>query len=71
MAVTRTLGPLHFEDLEPHRFEDGPLQGIRGLADGYSYSGLVAQLAREQTRLNVRNGAVLRSPLVDLPVRKI
>lgn len=22
MAVTRTLGPLHFEDLEPHRFED-------------------------------------------------
>jgi hypothetical protein len=22
MAVTKTLGPLHFEDLEPHRFED-------------------------------------------------
>jgi len=22
MTVTRTLGPLHFEDLEPHRFED-------------------------------------------------
>ena len=22
MAVTRTLGPLHFEDLDPHRFED-------------------------------------------------
>lgn len=22
MAVTQTLGPLHFEDLEPHRFED-------------------------------------------------
>ena len=20
--TTRTLGPLHFEDLEPHRFED-------------------------------------------------
>lgn len=22
MALTKTLGPLHFEDLEPHRFED-------------------------------------------------
>jgi hypothetical protein len=22
MSVTKTLGPLHFEDLEPHRFED-------------------------------------------------
>jgi hypothetical protein len=22
MAVTKTLGPLHFEDLERHRFED-------------------------------------------------
>ena len=22
MAATRTLNPLHFEDLEPHRFED-------------------------------------------------
>jgi hypothetical protein len=22
MAVTKTIGPLHFEDLEPHRFED-------------------------------------------------
>jgi Restriction endonuclease len=22
VAVTRTLGPLHFEDLDPHRFED-------------------------------------------------
>lgn len=22
MAVTRTIGPLHFEDLDPHRFED-------------------------------------------------
>jgi hypothetical protein len=22
MAVTKTLGPLHFEDLEPKRFED-------------------------------------------------
>jgi len=22
MVVTKTLGPLHFEDLEPHRFED-------------------------------------------------
>src|SRR6266581_467938 len=21
-AVTKTLGPIHFEDLEPHRFED-------------------------------------------------
>jgi hypothetical protein len=22
MVVTKTLGPLHFEDLEPHHFED-------------------------------------------------
>ena len=22
MTTTRTIGPLHFEDLEPHRFED-------------------------------------------------
>jgi hypothetical protein len=22
MVVTKTLGPLHFEDLDPHRFED-------------------------------------------------
>jgi len=22
VAASRTLGPLHFEDLEPHRFED-------------------------------------------------
>jgi hypothetical protein len=22
VGVTRTLGPLHFEDLDPHRFED-------------------------------------------------
>src|ERR1700731_1343442 len=22
MATTRTIGPLHLEDLEPHRFED-------------------------------------------------
>src|ERR1700678_2576956 len=22
MGITKTLGPLHFEDLEPHRFED-------------------------------------------------
>ena len=21
-TTTRTLGPLHYEDLEPHRFED-------------------------------------------------
>ena len=21
-AITRTLGPIHFEDLDPHRFED-------------------------------------------------
>jgi hypothetical protein len=21
-AITKTLGPIHFEDLEPHRFED-------------------------------------------------
>ena len=31
VKVTKTLGPLHFEDLEPHRFEDL----VRQLAHGF------------------------------------
>jgi hypothetical protein len=26
--VTRTFGPIHFEDLDPHRFEDLVRQGL-------------------------------------------
>lgn len=36
MAVTRTLGPLHFEDLEPHRFEDLVRQLIYDFKDWQS-----------------------------------
>src|SRR5688572_12569279 len=33
MKVTRTINPLHFEDLEPHRFEDLIRQLIYDLKD--------------------------------------
>ena len=35
MSTTRTIGPLHFEDLEPHRFEDLVRQIAYGYRDWY------------------------------------
>lgn len=39
-STTRTLGPLHFEDLEPHRFEDLVRQLVYDFRDWHSLEAL-------------------------------
>lgn len=63
MTVTRTLGPLHFEDLEPHRFEDLVRQLVYDLRPWNDLEAVGRVGSDEGFDIRAREG--LAYPLVD------
>jgi len=62
MAVTKILGPLHFEDLEPHRFEDLVRELVYELRDWQSIEATGRRGADEGL------GAIVSGPMEALSV---
>lgn len=69
MAVTKTLGPLHFEDLEPHRFEDLVRKLVYDIRDWQSIeaTGRGGSDAGLDIRAYERAGAAERDPNEEEP----